>query len=441
MPSPQANNTVVDLDSLNALGKELLCEFYQIFSEIPLVGGAVARVMAPAAAALVTATVGGLLVVIGVLLPLLNPIVTVVFGIINGIRSEGGPEFDRIINDTLGEMFGVEFKETSFTKATGAAGALARAHDTGSKVMGLLTREFGGKVQDQPGPGERAMQAFAGFSVNFAVTNSVLSLLADSLSLHEINQLRELGAQGAHNLGLSRAIHHAMSPLIDALIVKPFTKELNALYTPNRISIPTLVRSSYRGKIDRARLGSELQLEGYPTFYHDDLIQDATLHVDSLGLGRLERYGSVTANGAIEELQREGWPVDAARLKMLSEDQARADRWVDESLAALVGSLEQGWIAPEDFRRLADEFPIGDVEKTWLLRAAGFKIENPAKRLTLAEVLFLYEQAQVDLDYVNAWTAAERYSQQDQFLLESYVLLKTNQSLDKKKKKPPKPKA
>jgi hypothetical protein len=71
----------------------------------------------------------------------------------------------------------------------------------GGALHDLLTREFtkGGLLPLRVAQPLRVV--FSGYNINFAAQNAIISLFFDMASIHQAEQIRELGVEVAQNLG------------------------------------------------------------------------------------------------------------------------------------------------------------------------------------------------------------------------------------------------
>jgi uncharacterized protein Smg (DUF494 family) len=350
---------------------------------------------------------------IALVIPVAVPLITLMMSMLMKVRQDTVPAQAELSAAALSEFLGTEIDPSTMKTGTGPNAAVAVARQLGDALYNRLYTEFGLAGVGTPGPGEKAARTFSGFAVNFATQNAMISTLADAISLHELEQFRELGVEAARNLGIGRLQRMALGTLLDNVIRKPYTRELQARLRPTRMTPIEYVHARNRGDINQAALTQALQEAGYTDADIPALLNEYT---DKLTLGELvvlERYGKISEDTAVQMLQSQGLDSASAAMRF----QAAQLSLLNDNVKAYVDSLNQAvrarTIDSDTWSTLMDKVPWTDDEKQWTKLANGAYLDFYAKMLTWAQVVTAYEQGIVDVDYVEKWLLSKGYSPDD----------------------------
>jgi len=388
---------------------------------------------------------------------LLGLVTKAIFELIGLVRKQGFKEIDELTIASLSELLGVELNPAHVKSGTSPEAQINSARAIGEQLHGRLFTEFTNKGKGTPGAGKAAAQAFTGYVTRFAMMNSLTSLIADTLSLHHVTQFRELGEEVARNLGLGRLHRRALTPLIDNAIAKPYDRELRMEFRQDHLSDVQFVRMYQAKRITQDQLRIYLAWKGYPDDMQDELVRQLAYRLTDTELETLLRYtgGSrqrltpstddssfganditpLTKEAAIASLVNDGLSDDIAKQRMVANALKRADADVSAYAAELENLAFGGWIDPESARLEIASLPLSPEEKHWKLAKFGARLENPRRRITLAQLQTGFVEGIVTLDYVVQWLEAEGYSPEDQEVLLYETLIKLAAYADKQKAK------
>jgi hypothetical protein len=358
------------------------------------------------------------------------PVASAILKIISDTRKEGLPALGALCADSLSEFLGVEVDSADIPDGTGKNGNLKQATAIGSKVHDLLISEFVPDGKVTPESAEKAARAFSGFNVRFAVANSFISMFTELLSDGHLEQFRELGVEVAQNLSLGRLHRGALKPLIDNTITKPYDLLLRSRYRPDRLTDTQYVHAFHRGDLTEDQLKKQLEYKGYTDDDITRLIREITGRLTEAELARLVRYGDITIEQAITELNASGIPKATAERRFHATDEARADSIVSTYVNKLESQYIEGDIELAEFNTLLDKAPLSELEKQWERNYVGIVKEHPRKRLTLAQVRKSFIDGISDLDYWDRFLEAEGYSEEDQLILTYQLLLDAKKASD-----------
>lgn len=374
------------------------------------------------------AAVSGVLVVIGLLIGIVAaigaPLVTMFLRILTKTRTDTVQEQVQISASVLSEFLATEINPEHLKTGKTGDETINAARAIGDALINRLTKEFVPQGAISNTSGEEAAKTFAGYAVNFAVQNTMISTLADALSFHLLEDFRELGVEVAQNLGLGRLVRQAIQPLVRNAISQPYDRQLRARYRQDQIADDQYVKGWFAEKLQEADMREMLAQKGYSDRDIDLLLQFAAERLPENDLLAFVRYGVLTQDQATQKL------VDSGMIRPLAGDVMKAQllRRMDDQWSAFVGviirQVTDRRIDVDTFNKLLDKVPFTDDEKQVIRDQIGEELEIPTQFLTWSEVTTAFENGIVDMDYVDAWLEREGYGDDDQLNKEFLLLLK-----------------
>lgn len=374
------------------------------------------------AGALHQAIMTGASTLLGVFVQSVGPVLIRFLDVISKFRSENAGTFAEIGAAVLSEMLATDIPPPNLKAGKSADETIAAAREVGSRLLARLEQEFtdGGKVSTETGA--KGAATFAGYGVNFAVQNTLISTMFDALSDHFLEEFRELGPEVARNIGLGRLVRRALSPLVDATIAKPYTRALSRKYRQDHISEKQLVTAMHRGTIPVDQVKDYLAQKGYPDPQITELLEQLTSHLTDSELALLIRWGKATNEEALKQLQNEGWPAAQAQRKLDAIEMAKVETIINPYINWLEARAISGEISLQAFDLLLQGLPLSPLQREWENKVVGAQRETPRTKLTLAQMRTAYFTGLITLDDWDAYLDREGYSGQDATLL-TYQLL------------------
>jgi SOS response regulatory protein OraA/RecX len=341
------------------------------------------------------------------------PLAVSIMETITTVRQEGAEDFAKATGAAMGEFLGFDVDVNEIAKGVGADANLARARQFGDKLHTLLEHEFTGGGAVTPQSGATGARAFSGYVMNFAATNSFISILTEMLSLGEFEQWRELGVEIAQNLGLGRLHRQALQPLVRNTIAQPYDKFLRKKYRQDDLSEAQLVKALHTGALTESEVRDSLAEKGYPDKQITELIRQLTLHLTDAEVERLLRFGVIDESAALAQLIAEGWPRESAILKLRSIVLSRLWSLEQQFLNTLEKQYISGWIDLGAFNKGLESTHLTFDEKQLELKYVGQVLDAPQVDLTWGEVKAALVDGIVDLDYLDSWLVRAGYSRED----------------------------
>jgi len=331
------------------------------------------------------------------------------------------------INDLTGanvELTGGDSSDAGNTKAQDNAAA-------GAAIFDVLTQMFGGFGNISPDQGAANAKAFLGFGVNFAVVTAFLGIIGGLVPILRVEELKGIGEEVAHALGLGRLTHTAVTPLVRNMIAQPFDLWLRAQLRPDRLAEAQLVRALRSGNMDEATVRQQLAEKGYPDDAIDFLLTDLE---ERLALGELMTLllnSDLSEQDVINNLTLLGMPEDQANLRLKAAREQTAKSQQDSLLSALGTSYINGFIDEGTYSAMLDKLPISDEQDQAFRQRIGFEQETPRKRVAFSDVKNAIVANIVDFTYLDTWLAAEGYDPQSNLILNYEVIEAMKTATDK----------
>lgn len=404
----------------------------------------VAETTANTAATVVLVAVVVITVVFAVVFRLGSKVAALVLTTLEETRHDNQEAMNSVIAAAMSDLLSVEITGEDIPKGGNPAQQLERARVIGGKLHDLLIAEFGGGGGPEGVDGQKAARAFSGFNINFNTSAALLSILTEISSIGFIKEFREVGEMMAQGLSLGRLHRQALKPLIDNLIVHPYTRQLGAQYRQVRLSDQQYVDALQRGDtsdvnvtgsvydipfnadpstvIDRTTFLKHMAEKGY-TDADIDLLLDGSRAVP--GASELEqavRHGVIGPRLALELLCSNGLSPAFAKMKLRSIELGRVDA-VQQHLVTDAYTLARDRHMDElSFNQILDSTNLTEGEKQAWTQRLTLTLQHPRKRATLQELIYLGERAQINDADIDQWLEDSGYDPKSQGIISLYVL-------------------
>ena len=355
---------------------------------------------------------------------IITPLVLFFLKTLTNLREDTVDAQVELSEATLSEFLATDVKVSGYKCGKDHAGTVAAAESIGNALYAQLTSEFapGGVVT--PESGEAAAKKFSGFAVNFAVQNAIISTLTDALSLHLLEDFRELGVGVARNLGIGRLQRMALGTLLKNTIQTPYDHALQARYRPNKLTDAEYVHAYHRGDIDRPTLGTHLAQAGYKEAEIPFVIAEHADKLTTAELLTLVRFDKLKEDAAVTLLQAQGLDSIAAGMRLQAAELAILSGNIRAYVDSLNVQVRKCAMTVEKWNDLMTAVPWTADEIDWERKANGVYREYYDHMLTWTQVITAYENGIVDVDYVEAWLSSKQYSPEDILNMELLLAVK-----------------
>jgi hypothetical protein len=335
------------------------------------------------------------------------------FALISAFRHETTHTFDGTAVEVVNEFLGTSLDASIMTTGKGGDETIQKANAIGKAVLARLEQEFSGAKDQTTGPGAQAAATFAGYGVNFAIQNAIISLLGSLIPDTRLEDIRELGVEVAQNLGLGRLMRVALRPLVQALIATPYLRELNTKYRPNLLNDAEALAAWHASRIDQASVFTWLQSLGHTDDLIKERLEQTRQRLTAPEWNTLTALAKQSDDPAAYDDQAKGMDDDWITLRQTVLTWQRLRPIRDRVLSELLPQIKQGFVTIQTLQGLLQRLNLPQDEQSLWLEAAGTFLEVPRKRPSQADMLFLYEASQLTDDDVEIWLKAEGYGPED----------------------------
>lgn len=350
---------------------------------------------------------------------------------IDAAKKDNADQFNQVIAASLSEFLGVDIAASDLPSGAGPQGASDRNAAIGGKLQELLAAQFGGLREIAPADGATNAKVFTGFALNYAISASFIGILAEAESLGFLKNFKDLGEDTASALGLGRMTRLALQPLIRNMIQQPYDLFLRSQTRPDRLTEQQYIHGFHHGDFDETFLRAKLAEKGYPEAEINRLILELTTHLAEADIERLIRYGDLSQDDGVAELNVQGIPSVTAQRLIRATEISRADSIVSSYVNKIESQYINGFIDETTFMDLLDRVPWSDEEKQRERDFVGVTLDAPQTTLTFTQVKAGIVGGILDLDYLDQWSLNQGYSDTDQLYLEFDVLQALNQQATK----------
>jgi len=290
---------------------------------------------------------------------------------------------------------------------------------------------LGGLNEISPDQGAANAKQFLGFGVNFAVVTAFLGIIGGLVPEIHLDELKLIGEEVHHALGLGRLTHTAITPLVRNLIAQPLDLYLKARLRPDRLPEAQLVRALRSGNMSEADVRQQLAEKGYPDYAIDFVLTDLSVKLALAELILLRNNGDLQDQDVINNLTLGGMPEDQAKLQIKAADLAAVKTQQNALLSELETAYVAGHVDLVTYNKVLSNLALSDLEEQAFRAKVGFKQEVPRKSLTLGQVQTAVVDAIVDFTYLDTWMLSEGYDDQAQLVLTYETLGKLKTAADK----------
>jgi hypothetical protein len=343
------------------------------------------------------------------------------------LRTKDTSALNQLIQDVMGEFFGVDFSQRATPFKTGGT-VLARAEHIGDQVYGLLKQEFTVGQGTTLGPSEKGASTFLGFNVDFSIYTAVLDLIAELSSFDHADEIRELGANVAQNLGLGRLARRALAPLMKICVEDTGTWALNKEFRPAMLPEAQIVAMLLGGEMNAADANESLARLGYTETAQNQLIQVHQKRFTIAETDRLIRWGVWTEDQGLAYLTSQGYPSDIAKFYLQATQLARMDAIENQFLGRLRQAFIDGYIDADTLNQHLANLHLAPGEIQVWQGVALAEAQIPRRALTIAELLYALENDLLTIGEVEDELTREGFSPSDVVVMRSTLMLKAGKA-------------
>jgi hypothetical protein len=369
--------------------------------------------------------------VIGTVLSAFADILSVAIDEITQAKKAAGIGVHDLIAALLSDSLLIEVASEDIPNAAGPKGQFRINSALGGKFLDQLKVFMGANSAVTGESAEAGAKALLGLGMQMSVNTGLMAILGGAVPFAHMDELKEIGEMLEKSLGLGRLNRQALRPYVRNLIAHPLDRAMRAKYRQDILGTGELVKALLRGGPVAEQARSLLAQHGLPEDQIEELIAQLTPRLSADELYTLGLFREVPGDSALNELIADGIPTGVATARLRVHELKRAKAVEDRYIHEVDRLVEERFIDAGTGSQLLAGTTIDVTEKSQYQQKWALSTNQPHKRLSHADVLFLFEAGQVTLDYVQRWAAAEGYSDEDQqnllllFELKATAALKT----------------
>lgn len=349
-------------------------------------------------------------------------IVAFLMRVITAVDDGAAPGMSAVIRNSLAHVFNLPSGGTAKRKIAADLQSEQTAAQLGQIIIGALKSGVAGSAGTTLQPSDTAATTFLGLMARMGVEGWIDGFVAEAIGGEHLASVLELVPMMNQVLGLGRVSRRALQPLVKILVADPFTAKLHLEYRPAHLSEGAIIREYLRGKMTDTELDTALGKQGYSPAAITALInlnqKDLTLaDVDYL----VARNHWSMAQG-VTALRDQGYSETTARILLNLAEQKRLDDLDAKHLELYLAAYERGEIDEGAMQSAVQSSSLPDAEKAILAPLAIARRQLNVKHLTLGQVETMIKAHIMNLDDLRMWMTRENYPEDEQTLLEIYLL-------------------
>jgi hypothetical protein len=215
-----------------------------------------------------------------------------------------------------------------------------------------------------------------------------------------------------------------MKPLIDNLIVHPYTRYMNDKYQQASLTVQQICQGILSGDIAATIGKQELRYLGYADSWHDVLIGFYTPQMTVQEVWALLKMKEATVDEGIGLLRRNGWSQDFAANKLAAvtaEHDLRDEQRLVHNWMALA---KDRFIDPQTFRAKISTLHLDDDDVDRYTQEVADFVETSHKHFTHADILYMVDRNIITEAEVDQWAEEVGYSPEQRQTLALYFASK-----------------
>jgi hypothetical protein len=357
-----------------------------------------------------------------------------------GIEAQVGPQLLKFASAGLRDFLGVDISADQLGLRGGTAGRGAAADSIGKHVIGSMFGTFrqGGGITPEVGleNAENLISAVIGT----ALEGWLGTTLGFGYITKDLPNWGDLDDVVARNLGMGRVTSRVLRPLIDALVLEPFTQYLNDKLRPALLTEAQATRAVNRGTIDEEAYFEIMGRHGWPRGIAAELRMQHTQQLSRSELQQLYDQRLLQADDVLMHLRAQGYSQGLAEgvFRLIQNDRVSSLR---TALATTARDMFRDRDIDEDQARdVLRSIDYSEAEIAALLAVA--RVERARRRrLTNAQAEEAFRFELLDADALRGHYEREGYSPRDVEVLLSLAVkdkeAADQRAADKKLGRPP----
>jgi hypothetical protein len=348
--------------------------------------------------------------------------------VIDQAETARAPEFQRLVNAGISDLFGVDVGVSTERGAAGRGSRRAAAKTVGEAMLTGLFGSFSGAGAQQLQPGSRGAEEYLTTVGTLAIEGWLAGFTAELISLGQIETYGQLDDIVAEVLGLGRLTRRVLGPPVSILVETPFEWLLNKTYRPKLLSSSQCARQFARGRWTREQVDEELARQGYSKERIDALLAVDGKYLTDTDLDYLISRGTWTREQGVKHLQEQGWTEQLAGVLLAIAEDRRLDSYRRQYASVAGDSFARGEIDEMQYRRILETSGLPTREQDMNRLVDGLRREMRVKELSLGQVEDAVKRKILTVQDFRVQALAQGYSFEDAQTLELTLLTEISEA-------------
>lgn len=321
----------------------------------------------------------------------------------------------------LRDFFGVNVSAGDVRGSRGITGGNALSQKIGGAVLDAMFGAFEGGSDVSPEAGRRNAERMLTFNLSTALEGWMQGVLGTGFLSQWFPNWADLDDMLQQSLGLGRINRRILQPLLDAMIIEPFERDINARMAPKKLSEAELMRALHYRFIPREQFDVEMGQHGRSRVDTAVLVAQSHKPLDKNEIARLLELGILTHDVARDHLMNQGYTETVAELVLMlgEEDRIRAVFTQAESTGRRLyqnRNIDEG-----ELRRVLRGAGRSEREADAIVAVGDLDRSEPP-RLPRGVMEEAFREGLIALDRLRGFYLAEGYALEDVLLLEQLAL-------------------
>jgi hypothetical protein len=339
----------------------------------------------------------------------------------NQTADVAGPPLLEVAAFGLSDFFNTKITADQLRSRAQGGGASDAARELGAAVLGAMFGQFEGGNAPTPEQGQHNAERMLTFNISTALEGWLMGVSGLGWLSKWFPNWADLDDVMSANLGLGRINRRILQPLVDAIIVDPFTAQLNSRFRATQLSEAQLVRAFNVGWIGEAEFFQAMAERGWSRERAGFLRDTMSPAPSASDLGRFYELGYIDEERIEKELQRAGYGPEWARMFRAGIVQDRLRAQADKTEALAVDMYAEREIDEQKLAGLLQSAGRSAAEVEAISGYARLRRSRP-KAISKGDIEAAFTRGIANLDQLRRFYQLEGYDGETITILEQLAL-------------------
>jgi hypothetical protein len=350
--------------------------------------------------------------------------------ILGQAREKAEPAFQNVIAATLYALFGIKVNVGPLGPGTGAGSREGVSAAVSGAILGSLVTPVSYHGNAALRPSDRAAREWLSRITGIGIEGWIEGLLADALSVHELEQLGSLKDVLFRALGVGRLSRRVMGPPLKVLVADPFTWLLNKAYRPTLFGVSEAIQARQRHLWVEEQTTEELARHGLTDekigILETLALKEWTVQLLDYGIAT----GAINSEDARKDLEVMGWTSEKAFVILQHAQWQRMRPFYESMVTDAKKRYLDREIDPATFQAILEQAGIDTWEIQAVMTTAGLQRSLNVKLLSLREIGDAMQHGILTIADYQARASQLGYSFEDAITLELLELAREKKVVD-----------